>query len=38
MNILENHFMDDILVQIDIVFMRKDIKIQLFGENKAMLL
>lgn len=38
MNVLENHFMDNILVQIDIVFMRKDIKIDLFGENKAILL
>lgn len=37
MDILETHFMDSILVQIDIVFMKKELKNNLFGENKAML-
>lgn len=37
MDILETHFMDNVLVQIDIVFMKKELKNNLFGENKAIL-
>lgn len=37
MDILETHFMDNILVQIDIVFMKKELKNYLFGQNKAIL-
>jgi hypothetical protein len=37
MNILETHFMDNVLVQIDIVFMKKELKNNLYGENKAIL-
>ena len=37
-NILESHHMDDILVQIDILFMKKSLKNSLFGKNKYMLL
>lgn len=38
LNILETHHMDDILVQIDILFIKKDIKKILLGENKALLI
>jgi FkbM family methyltransferase len=37
MNILETHFMDNVLVQIDIVFMKKELKNNLYGENKSIL-
>lgn len=38
LNILENHYMDDILVQIDILFLKKDTKKVILGENKSLLI
>lgn len=38
LNILENHYMDDILVQIDILFIKKEIKKVILGENKSLLI
>lgn len=38
MDVLETHHMDNILVQIDILFMKKELKNKLFGENKAILI
>ena len=38
MNIEKSHFMDNLLVQIDIIFMRKDLKNELLGINKMLLI
>ena len=38
MNVEQTHFIDNLLVQIDIVFLRKDLKIGLFGKNTMFLL
>lgn len=38
MNVEQTHFIDNLLVQIDIVFLRKELKINLFGKNTMFLL
>jgi FkbM family methyltransferase len=38
MNLEQAHHLDNVLVQIDIVFLRKELKIELFGKNNMLLL
>jgi FkbM family methyltransferase len=38
MNLEQSHFIDNLLVQIDIVFLRKELKYELFGKNTMFLL
>lgn len=38
MNVEQTHFIDNILVQLDIVFLRKELKVELFGKNTMLLL
>lgn len=38
MNVEQTHFIDKLLVQIDIIFLRKELKIELFGKNTMFLL